>query len=235
MIDYRSAGRLRPRRVYLLSSLGGAPTVTRTIQAGRTVLTRRKILSTAVVSGTAALLGACGKRASTATGGGAGGQGSGQRAAGAGTVVTFPPDARKAPDPISGELLDGTPFALQDWRGKVIVVNFWGSWCAPCRLEARDLEAAYQATRDLDVRFLGVDIRDGRDAAKSFVVEFGITYPSLFDPPGRVALAFKDVPPNVVPATVLLDRKGRVAAVYRRVVTRTELEAALRALAAEAA
>jgi len=147
--------------------------------------------------------------------------------------VTFTTAERSPAVAMTGELLDGTAFDLAEWRSRVVVLNWWGSWCAPCRLEAPDLQATYEATRDLDVEFLGVDIRDGRDAAKAFVVDFGITYPSLFDPAGRVALAFRDVPPTVVPSTALLDHQLRLAAVFRRVVTRRELEAAVRALATE--
>jgi thiol-disulfide isomerase/thioredoxin len=151
----------------------------------------------------------------------------------AGTVETFPPVARKPAPAVTGQLLDGTAFDLAGWQGRVVVVNFWGSWCARCRAEAPELEATWQATKDLGVQFLGVDIRDGRDAANAFLADFHITYPSLYDPPGKVVLGFRDVPPNVVPATVLLDRRLRVAAVFRKRVTGRELEAAVRALASE--
>jgi thiol-disulfide isomerase/thioredoxin len=150
-----------------------------------------------------------------------------------GTVVTFLPGKRPPAPPVTGELLDGTPFDIATWKGDVVVVNFWGSWCAPCRAEAPDLQATYLATKDLGVRFLGIDVRDERDAAKAFADGHAITYPSLFDPPGRVSLGFTDVPPNVVPATILLDRHLLIAAVYRKRVYQRELEAAVRALAAE--
>lgn len=152
-----------------------------------------------------------------------------------GTVVTFRQGKRPPAPPITGELLDGTPFDIAPWRGMVVVVNFWGSWCAPCRAEAPDLQATYLATKDLGVEFLGIDVRDDRDKAKAFTDSFAITYPSLFDPPGRISLRFSDVPPNVVPATILLDRDLNIAAVFRERVHRRELEDAVRELAAEAA
>jgi thiol-disulfide isomerase/thioredoxin len=152
-----------------------------------------------------------------------------------GTVETFPMEQREPAPQVTGELLDGTVFDLAAWRGKVVAVNFWGSWCAPCRAEAPDLEATCRSTRELGVEFLGVDVRDGRDAAQAFQSTFHITYPSLYDPPGQVAMGFNAVSPNVVPATVLLDRQLRIAAVFRKRVYRTELEAAIRALATEGA
>jgi thiol-disulfide isomerase/thioredoxin len=138
-----------------------------------------------------------------------------------------------APGPVTGDLLDGTSFDLAKQRGTVVVVNFWASWCAPCRAESPQLVATYQATKDLGVTFLGVDIRDTKDAATSFSADFHIPYPSLFDPPGRVALAFRQVNPSVIPTTVVLDRQGTVAAVFRKAITQTELEPVVRATAAE--
>jgi thiol-disulfide isomerase/thioredoxin len=150
-----------------------------------------------------------------------------------GTVDTFLGADRQATPTVTGELLDGTAFDLADWRGNVVVINFWGSWCAPCRAESPDLQAAFEATKAQGVQFLGVDIRDGRDAAQAFQAALKITYPSLFDPGGRVALGFKGVPVTVVPATVLLDRQLRVAAIFRKRVTAREIEAAVRAVATE--
>jgi thiol-disulfide isomerase/thioredoxin len=187
-----------------------------------------------MVARRALIIGVLAALTATAAGCADGDAATGDRAAtGAGTVEAFAGDERAAAPTVSGELLDGTSFDLASLRGSVIVVNVWGSWCAPCRAEAPALEATYQATKDLGVTFLGVDIRDGRDAGTAFMAGFGLTYPSLFDPAGRVVLAFRDVPPNVVPATIVIDRQHRVAAVFRKTVTQRELEAAVRALATE--
>jgi thiol-disulfide isomerase/thioredoxin len=102
-----------------------------------------------------------------------------------GTVEFFPPPARREAPAVAGELLDGAAFDLADWQGRVVVFNWWGSWCAPCRAEAEDLRAVYDATHELGVEFLGINVRDGRDAATAFVHAFSHAWPSLFDPGGE--------------------------------------------------
>lgn len=119
---------------------------------------------------------------------------------------------RKAAPQVHGTTLDGKPFTLSSLRGKVAVVNFWASWCAPCRAEAPTLEQIYESTKASGVQFVGVDVKDGKDNAQAFARNFKITYPSLFDEAGQVALAFRTVPPNAVPSTLVIDRQGRVAA-----------------------
>jgi peroxiredoxin len=162
---------------------------------------------------------------------GCGGDNTGAQAATA-TVEYAPADRAAAPD-VSGELLDGGRWDLASARGTVVVVNFWGSWCPPCRAEIADLEATYQATKARGVTFLGIDVRDDRDKARAFLAGRA-TYPSLFDPASRLALAF-EVPPNAVPATLVLDRAGRVAVVIREAVLRAELEPVVARIAAEPA
>ena len=143
------------------------------------------------------------------------------------------PSGRAAAPAFEGELLDGTTFDSASLTGEVAVINFWGSWCAPCRVETPDLQAVYADVRDRGVQFLGVDVKDQRSLASAFMSDVGAQYPSVFDPRGEVALAFRGFPANVVPSTILLDREGRVAAVYTGVVTKEDLRSALDSLLGE--
>ena len=119
---------------------------------------------------------------------------------------------RHTPGAVTGKLLDGSSFDLSAWRGKVVVVNFWGSWCAECRDEAQALQEVYADDKGKGVQFLGVDIRDDVPSALDYQHKYGITYPSLNDPDNLVALRFRGIPPNATPTTLVLDRSGRIAA-----------------------
>jgi peroxiredoxin len=139
---------------------------------------------------------------------------------------------RKPAPAVSGELLDGGTFELSAYRGKVVVVNFWASWCAPCRAEAADLEQVWQATKASGVQFVGINIRDEKDKAIAFH-DGRATYPSLFDPAGKIALGFSDVPPSAIPSTLVIDRQGRIASITRRDIRAAELREVVEAVVAE--
>ena len=145
----------------------------------------------------------------------------------------IPADARQSAPSFEGELLDGTPFQSTAFAGDITVVNFWGSWCAPCRVETPEFQAVYADVADSGIQFLGIDVKDNRQMAQAFVDSIGVDYPSLFDPRGEVALAFRGFPANVVPSTILIDGAGQVAAVYVAVVPEDELRRALETLLAE--
>src|SRR6266851_4328346 len=86
-------------------------------------------------------------------------------------------------------LFDGGRFSLQEHQGPV-VLDFWVSWCVPCREEAALLESACRAHRDRGVVFLGVNILDTDSAAREFIKEFGVTFPNGPDPGSRIAVAY---------------------------------------------
>jgi thiol-disulfide isomerase/thioredoxin len=148
-----------------------------------------------------------------------------------GKVVECSPAQRPQLGGVTGELLDGGSYDLAQDRGKVVVVNFWGSWCAPCRAEADDLEQTFQATKAKGVSFVGVDSRDDRDAAKAFL-RGRATYPSIYDFDGKVALKF-DVTQTSTPATLILDRQGRIAVALRDATTTSQLQPLVEKVAAE--
>ena len=149
------------------------------------------------------------------------------------TVVECAPD-RRTPikQDVKGQLLDGTAYDLAGDKGKVVVVNFWGSWCAPCRAEADDLEKTYQETQAKGVAFLGIDSRDDKDAAKAFA-RGRATYPSIYDFDGKVAQQF-DVTQVATPQTLIIDRQGRIAYAIRGATVYTQLLPMVQKVAAEA-
>jgi thiol-disulfide isomerase/thioredoxin len=153
------------------------------------------------------------------------------------TQITYPEAQRRPLAPISGDslLAPGQTISSTQSRGQVVVVNIWGSWCGPCRGEAPALEQVAAASAPRGVAFLGVDVRDDRDAAADFVRSRGITYPSIFDPPGRSLLALSGYPRNAVPSTIVLDRAHRVAAVFLTAVLASDLQPVVDRIAAEPA
>jgi thiol-disulfide isomerase/thioredoxin len=151
------------------------------------------------------------------------------------TQISYPQAQRRPLAPVAGDslLAAGQPISSAQSRGQVVVVNIWGSWCGPCRGEAPALEQVAAASAPRGVAFLGVDVRDDRDAAADFVRSRGITYPSIFDPPGRSLLVLSGYPRNAVPSTIVLDRAHRVAAVFLTAVLASDLQPVVDRIAAE--
>ena len=151
------------------------------------------------------------------------------------TQISYPEAQRRPLAPIAGDslLTPGQQISSAQSRGQVVVVNIWGSWCGPCRGEAPALEQVAAASAPRGVTFLGVDVRDDRDAAADFVRSRGITYPSIFDPPGRSLLVLSGYPRNAVPSTIVLDRSHRVAAVFLTAVLASDLQPVVDRIAAE--
>jgi peroxiredoxin len=170
---------------------------------------RRRALGT--VAGlllTTAAVGACS--------GGDGGQQAGQNfVAGDGAITIVAPDKRPMPGELQGTTVDGRTIELADYKGHAVVLNVWGSWCAPCQQEAPALQAASVQLASKGVKFLGINTREtgGTAAASAFERTYGITYPSLFDQGEDYLLALRGaVAANAIPSTVVLDPQGRIAA-----------------------
>jgi thiol-disulfide isomerase/thioredoxin len=153
-----------------------------------------------------ALLGACGLQ----------GTNDGGYIAGDGQVVQFHAGDRGKPVELSGKTLEGKTYDVARDRGKAVVINVWGTWCAECIKETPIVQAAHEQLGD-GVAFVGIDSRDtSTQTALAFQRGNSVTYPSIYSPDGRAVGTLADyVSPRTTPATIVLDRQGRVAAVIR--------------------
>jgi thiol-disulfide isomerase/thioredoxin len=132
--------------------------------------------------------------------------------AGDGSSTYYLAGHRTAAPAVSGTTLSGSKLDLSSYQGQVVVLNFWGSWCAPCRKEAPTLAVLSEQYQAKNVQFVGVDIRDQASAANAFVQNFGISYPSFNDPADEIALDFRGaVSPAAIPSTLVLDQDHRIA------------------------
>ena len=132
---------------------------------------------------------------------------------GDGTVSTLAVADRKDPVKLAGSELDGGSLDVADFRGQVVVVNVWASWCPPCIAEAKDLQEVHRATEGEGVQFVGINTDTDLAAARAHEKRFGVTYPSIDSDGGRLLLALRGtLQPSAKPSTLVLDRDGRVAA-----------------------
>ncbi|MFQ5595680.1 MAG: TlpA family protein disulfide reductase [Anaerolineae bacterium] len=112
-----------------------------------------------------------------------------------------------APD-FSLSLYDGGDLTLSDLRGQVVVINFWASWCDPCRDEAPALERVWRDYKDRGVVFIGVDYVDVESSAREYMAEFDVTYPNGLDKGQRISRAYRI---RGVPETFFVDKSGNIA------------------------
>lgn len=144
---------------------------------------------------------------------------------------TAPADSQRAPD-FTRPMMDGGTFRLSDYRGEVVVLNFWATWCSPCRQEIPDFVKMQRELGDDGVQFVGVALdREGFEAVRPFAEEMGINYPIVMDD-GRLARQYGGVP--TVPTTFVIGPDGVVEGYAPGMITeallRPELEKLIEAI-----
>ncbi|MGA4880366.1 TlpA family protein disulfide reductase [Streptomyces lydicamycinicus] len=178
-------------------------------RAPRRLTSRRRVALLAAGTAVAALtLSACGDGAS-------GGSAQTRFVQGKNGVDTVKKDQRQPAPELSGESTTGKKLDVADYKGKVVILNVWGSWCGPCIAEAPNFAKVANETKDKGVQFLGINTRDSeKSQATSFEEEHKVPYPSLFDPTGRLMLRFPkgSLNPQSIPSTIAIDRHGKIAA-----------------------
>jgi peroxiredoxin len=144
-----------------------------------------------------------------------------------------PEKARKKAEDFTVDGLDGGKIKLSSMRGKVVVLNFWASWCGPCQTETPEFDSVYRKIHKRGVDFVGIDFKDDRGNAKSFVQTNHISYPIAYDEEGATALRLGNLPTGGLPFTVLIDRTGKVASVWVDRLTPVDLTHGVDKLLAE--
>ena len=141
------------------------------------------------------------------------------------SLTRVPPEQRRLAPVASGPSLadPAQTVSTGDYPGKVVVLNVWGSWCAPCRKEAPELVAVSRAS-SRDAQLIGLDIRDYDPApAAAFVRAFDVDYPQIYDPRGTQLIKYTELPPNGIPSTLIIDTRGRIAVRIVGPITRATL------------
>jgi thiol-disulfide isomerase/thioredoxin len=158
----------------------------------------------------AAALAGCSTGANTVAAQANAGDGKGY-VAGDGAIEQIAPDDRRTTIAVHGHTLEGAPLDSTDYRGKVLVLNTWGSWCPPCNAEAPGLQRTWAGFAGSAVQFVGIDVREGAAAGLAFQRKMKVTYPSLAWDGGAVLLQLQGKA-AATPTTLVLDRQGRLAA-----------------------
>lgn len=195
--------------------------------------TTRRRISSAAALGAAAVLALTG-----CTSGSSSSEGQAGFITGKGGIATVRTDSRTAAPDVTGKDLRDKPVSLSDYKGRIVVLNIWGSWCGPCRAEGKNLQEVSQKYQDKGVQFLGINTRDVDPAnGLRFEQQTGITYPSIYDPDGTQILRFPkgSLNPQAIPTTVVIDREGRIAARAMRALSSDDLEKMIAPVLAEKA
>ncbi|AXG78418.1 TlpA family protein disulfide reductase [Streptomyces paludis] len=171
---------------------------------------RSRVITPIAIAVAALTLSACG------SGGKSGGGGDTNFVTNSGGITTVARTERTSVNEIAGETLEGKTLDVADLKGKVVVLNVWGSWCPPCRAEAPHFAKVAKDTEAQGVSFVGINTRDpNKGPALAFEKDYGVEYPSLYDPTGKLILSGfpkGTLNPQAIPSTIVLDRDGKIAA-----------------------
>ncbi|GAA3938620.1 TlpA disulfide reductase family protein [Streptomyces gulbargensis] len=193
---------------------------------------RRTLLAVGVLTAALALSACTGEN--TGKSGGGGGT---NFVTDAGGISTAARDKRQAPGELAGETVDGKRLDVADLKGKVVVLNVWGSWCSPCRAEAPHFVKVAKELKAKGVEFVGINTRDpNKQSAVAFEKDYGVPYPSLYDPAGKLILfGFPEgtLNPQAIPSTLVLDKEGRIAARSLMALNEEKLRSMIEPLLAE--
>lgn len=129
----------------------------------------------------------------------------------------------RAPDFIL-DTVDGGQLSLGQLRGQVVVLNFWATWCTPCRAEMPALEQVYQSHRERGLIVVGVDVQEPAEKVRAFLLEVGVTFPIVLDSDTKLALRYRA---TGLPATFIIDRQGVVRDIRLGPYTEEMLESKL--------
>jgi thiol-disulfide isomerase/thioredoxin len=190
----------------------------------------RAVLCGAVAAVAALTLSACG------SGGTSGGGGNTNFVTGKGGIDTAPQGKRTPAPDLSGKTIDGKTLDVARFKGKVVVINVWGSWCGPCRAEAQYFAQVSKQYQGKGVQFVGINTRDtSTTPAVAFEKQHGVTYPSLYDPTGELMLRFSKgtLNPQLIPSTLVLDRHGKIAARALEALSEEDLLSMIKPVLAE--
>jgi thiol-disulfide isomerase/thioredoxin len=150
-------------------------------------------------------------------------------------IAAIAPSRRvRLPDLAASSVDGGRRVSVTDFRGRVVVLNAWQSWCAPCRAELPVLTRLFRETDHDRVAFVGLDVKDDPVAASNLLRASAVGYPTLADPDGRLLVSLAAfVPPAAVPSTIVIDPAGRVAATVVGPADPSALKALIESVAAE--
>lgn len=118
---------------------------------------------------------------------------------------------QQAPDFGGLSLVDGSSYRLDEFKGKVIMLNFWASWCGPCRQEMPPLEALYQQYRGLGFVIMGVNVDEALGPAQKMIKKLGVSYPNVFDSDNNISRGYNV---SAMPMTVIIDASGKIRYIH---------------------